>query len=214
MFVLYLLIGLIAYMLIGQLLIRYVFPEKIPEISNYFRSGDTFHSAYEGYSITITRQENGKVYGRVVIQPFAGGPPEHRHLTFDEKFAIENGQVSVLHNGQKKKLLPGEELMVKKGEAHKFYNESNEVIKVSGEFEFPEKFAFTLTQLYGFMDEFPDFEKSPKVIFQITLFQLNGFDSYVANPPVLVQKFMGLLVTPISRLLGFRSYYKKYDPRQ
>lgn len=214
MIVLYILGCLIAYILIGQLLVRVVLAEKFPDISSYFKPGDVLHSNYEGFTITINRQENGRVFGGLVIQPHASGPPEHRHLTFDEFFSIENGTVTLLHNGEKRSFCPGESLLIKKGEAHKFYNETSEAIRVKGEFEFPERFAFMLVQLYGFMDEYPDFEKSPKVMMQIPLFQQNGFDSYIAGPPVPVQKFMGLLFSPIARLLGYRSYYSKYAPKR
>ncbi|MFN5909860.1 MAG: cupin domain-containing protein, partial [Bacteroidota bacterium] len=188
MILLYILGGLIAYIVVGQILVRFILADRYPDIGSYFRTGDVLNSNYEGFTITITRQEKGLVYGTLVMQPHAAGPPEHRHLNFDELFAIENGTATLMHKGQTRALLPGEEVLIKKGEAHKFYNETDEPIRVKGEFQFPEKFAFMLTQLYGFMDEYPDFEKSPKVMMQIPLFQQNGFDSYIAGPPVPMQK--------------------------
>lgn len=214
MILIYFLGALIAYLFVGQILVRFILSERHPDISSYFRPGDILHSNYEGFTITVTRQEKGFVYGTLVMQPHAAGPPEHRHLAFDELFAIENGTATLMHMGKKRAFTPGEEVLIKKGEAHKFYNETDEPIRVKGEFEFPERFAFMLTQLYGFMDEYPDFEKSPKVMMQIPLFQQNGFDSYIAGPPVPVQKFMGLLFSPIARLLGYRSYYPTYAPQR
>jgi mannose-6-phosphate isomerase-like protein (cupin superfamily) len=209
---LWILAGLCLYIGIGQFLIRVIFREQLPSIPEYFQPGDVLHSNYEGFTITINRQEKGLVYGSLSIGPRAAGPPVHRHLGFDESFSIENGQVSLIHGEKKQTLTPGEEVLIRKGEAHKFFNETDETIRAKGEFVFPEKFAFTLCQLYGFMDEYPDFEKSPKVMLQIPLFQQNGFDSYIAGPPIAVQKLMGLLISPIARLLGYRSYYPKYQP--
>jgi hypothetical protein len=79
---------------------------------------------------------------------------------------------------------------------------------------FPERFAFMLNQMYRFMDENPGFEKSPRLILQLPLFQQNGFDSFVADPPVFVQKLMGLIMSPLARLLGYKCYYPKYDPKR
>ena len=115
-------------------------------------------------------------------------------------------------DGEIKKIHPGEVLHVPKGTPHKPYNETAESIKIKGAIAFPERFAFCLAQVYALMDSQPGFQQSPKMIFQMPLFQSNGFDSYmVEGPPVFVQKAMGFAITPLSRLLGYRSYYKKYD---
>jgi hypothetical protein len=65
------------------------------------------------------------------------------------------------------------------------------------------------------MDKNPDFAKSPKTLFQMALFQGAGFDSYIVEgPPVFVQKTMSYVVSPLARVLGYKSYYKEFDKKQ
>jgi hypothetical protein len=52
----------------------------------------------------------------------------------------------------------------------------------------------------------------PAMLFMMAPIQQSGFDSYLADgPPVIVQKIFSFLLTPISRLMGYRSYYEEYD---
>ena len=200
------------YLGIGNLLHRVIFPEKRPDVSSYFKPGPEFYSKAEGFRQKVVKQEKGFVHGHLEVEPFASGPPKHIHDDFDETFEIENGELTVWVGGEIKKLRPGQVLRIPKGTPHKPYNETADTIRLKGSFAFPEKFAFLLPQVYGFMDNNPDFGKSPKTIFQMALFQGAGFDSYLADgPPVPVQKATGFMVGPLARLLGFRSYYEKYD---
>lgn len=115
-------------------------------------------------------------------------------------------------NGEVKKIHPGEKLFVPSGTPHKPFNETADTIHVKGMVVFPEKLAYHLSQVYGYMDNTPGFEKSPKTLFQMSLFNSSGFDSYIADgPPVAVQKFMSFLLTPATRLFGLRSFYEEYN---
>ena len=207
-----LVIFLALYLVVGNLMHRVIFPEKRPDVASYFKPGHEFYSKAEGFRQKVSRQEKGFVHGHLEVEPFAPGPPKHIHDDFDETFQIENGELTVWVAGEIRKLRPGQVLLIPKGTPHKPFNETADTIRVKGSFAFREDFAFQLQQVYGFMDENPNFAKSPKTIFQMALFQQAGFDSYVADgPPVPVQKAMGFMVGPLARLLGFKSYYEKYD---
>jgi mannose-6-phosphate isomerase-like protein (cupin superfamily) len=202
-----LLIILVSYLIIGNLLHRVVFPEKKPDISTYFKRGEEFYSKTEGFRQRVSKQENGFVYGSLLIEPFAGGPPKHIHSDFDEIFEIENGELSFWVDGKIVKLHPGEKLHIAKGTPHQPFNQTADTIRVKGSVAFPEKFAFCLKQVYAVMDSQPGFENSPKAPLQLALLSTEGFDSYLAEgPPVFVQKAVFFFITPLARLLGFKSY--------
>jgi hypothetical protein len=155
------------------------------------------------------------VYCKAEIGPFAGGPPVHIHSSFDETFEVENGELSVMVNGEVKKLHPGDKLFIPRGTPHKPFNETADTIRVKGVVEFPEHFAYYLSQVYGIMDHDPKFGKSIGTMFQMSLFTNLGFDSYMGDgPPVFIQKVTGFLVTPLARALGYKSYYPAYAVKQ
>jgi quercetin dioxygenase-like cupin family protein len=202
-----------GYLIAGNLIHRVIAPEKKPDISNYFKPGQQFYSKTEGFRQIITKQEKGFVHGYLEVEPHAPGPPVHIHAGFDEEFQVENGELTIWVNGEIKKLHPGETIHIPKGTPHRPYNETNDTIRVKGGFAFPEKFAFYLSQVYGIMDENPGFIHSNRAPLQIMLLNDAGFDSYIGDgTPLIMQKTMSFLVAPMARLLGYRSYYDKYDP--
>ena len=202
-----------AYLSLGYLFHAVIFPEKKPEISNYFKPGDIFYSRAEKVRQTVVKQANGFVYCSATIEPFAPGPPEHIHTNFGEVFEVSNGELSILVNGEVKKIRPGQILHIPKGTPHKPFNETADTIHTKGMIAFPEKFAFHLAQVYGMMDKDPSFGKSAATMFQMSLLNQAGFDSYLAGPPLLVQQTMALILAPATRLFGFKSYYPEFDVR-
>lgn len=208
----YVLIFLAGYLAIGYLFHLVIFPEKKPALANYFTPGKVIYSKAEKVRQTIVKHENGLVYCSAELDAFAPGPPKHIHTDFDETFEVENGELSVWVNGEVKKLHPGQKLLVPKGTPHKPYNETGETIRVKGSVAFPEKFAFNLFQIYGVMDKDPGIIHSPKIVFQMALFQQAGFDSYMQDgPPIFAQKTLGFLLAPLARLMGYKSYYGEED---
>jgi mannose-6-phosphate isomerase-like protein (cupin superfamily) len=210
----YFLIFIGAYLIIGYLLHAVIFPEKKPEIATYFKPGDEFYSKTEKVRQTVVKQENGYVYCTAAIEPFAPGPPEHVHTDFDEVFEITNGELSILVNGEVKKLHAGEQLLIRKGTPHKPFNETNETIYTKGMIAFPEKFAFHLSQVYGLMDNDPTFGKSAATMLQMSILNHSGFDSYLAGPPLMMQHMLSFVLTPATRLFGYKSYYPEYDTKR
>ncbi len=207
----YFVIAIAAYLAIGYLLHAVIFPEKKPVISTYFKPGDVFYSKAEKVKQTVVKQENGFVYCATIIEPFAPGPPVHIHTGFDEIFEVANGELSMLVNGEVKKLRPGQSLTIPKGTPHKPFNETADSIHTKGTIAFPEKFAFHLSQVYGMLDNDPGFGKSAGTLFQMSILNRAGFDSYIDGPPVAMQKLMAFLLTPAVRLFGYGSYYEVYD---
>lgn len=212
---LYTLAALAFYLAIGYLFHLVIFPEQRPEVSSYFKNGQVFYSQAEGFRQTVARQADGQVFCNLEVHPFAAGPPKHIHTGFDEYFEIKNGELSVWVDGEVKTIRPGEVVHIPKGTPHKPFNQTADTIYLKDEFPMPERFAFTLSQIYGLMDYHPDFGKMPAMLFMLAPLHQNGFDSYLAEgPPVAFQKLSAFLLTPAARLLGYRSYYPEYGLRE
>ena len=209
---LYTLTALASYLVIGYLLHLVIFPEQKPEVSTYFKSGQVLYSQTEGFSQTVARQEDGKVYCNLEVHPYAAGPPKHIHTGFDEYFEIQNGELSVWVDGEVKTIRPGEVIHIPKGTPHKPFNQTADTIYLKKEFPMPEKFTFGINQIYALMDFHPNFGKMPAMLFMLAPLHQNGFDSYLAEgPPVALQKLTAFLLVPAARLLGYRSFYPEYD---
>ncbi len=204
---------IIGYFGIGIILNYYIFPEKKPDLSNYFQSGDKFYSKTEGFDQHILWQKDGWVRLSLVIDPKGFGPPEHIHTNLDETFTVKEGVLSILVNGEKKVLQKGESITVKSGTRHKPFNETDlPVIIESTEDErtVPVEFAYHLSQLYPFTDSLGENPSTFALIMQLSVYG-DKMDAYLADgPPIAVQKAMRFLLAPTARLLGYRSYYEEY----
>jgi mannose-6-phosphate isomerase-like protein (cupin superfamily) len=90
-----------------------------------------FVSKSEGFRQTILKRENGFVWTELVLEPRASGPPEHIHTSLSENFIVAEGTLSLLVNGEKKLLRPGESLLVSPGTPHKPFNETDSRVVVN-----------------------------------------------------------------------------------
>lgn len=210
---LYTFLIIVGYFAIGIILHYYIFPEKKPDLANYFQSGDKFHSKSEGFDQHILWQKDGWVRISLVIEPKGFGPPEHIHTNLDETFTVKEGALSILVNGEKKILQKGESLTVKSGTRHKPFNETNAPVIVEStedEKSLPVEFAYHLSQLYPFVDSLGENPSAFAMIMQLSVYG-DEMDAYLADAgPIPVQKAMRFLLAPTARLLGYKNYYEKY----
>lgn len=203
-----------AYILSGIFLDRYVWVAPKPELSNYFRPGDKLVSRFEGFEQTVLSVNDGWLHTRLEVAPYAPGPPEHFHEAFTETFTVKSGTMSILVNGEKLTLRAGETISVPPMTKHKPFNETGETVIIESEDErtLPVEFGYTLTQLYGFMDRYPEGPSVPQMLMQLSVYG-DLADSYLADgPPLTVQKGLRVVMAPTARLLGYRNRYKEFAP--
>ena len=207
----------LAYVLVGALLDRVVFPEDEPSPAYYPREGQEFVSASEGFRQTVLKREGGLAWLELLLEPHAPGPPEHIHTTFAENFIVAEGTLSLLVNGDKKLLRAGESLLVAPGTPHKPFNETDSRVVVRGpltpEYAMSEQFLVFLSQAYGFFDESESNRRPPKALLQMSRFSPK-YDVWLAGPPVPLQKTLYFIIGPMARLVGYRTHYEKYAPNR
>lgn len=206
----------ILYVIFGIVVDAYVLPQPPIAHVNYFRPGDKLFSRFEGFEQTVLEVNGDSMKTRLEVKPRAGGPPEHFHEGFSETFTVTSGTLSVLVNGEKKTVRPGETVTVPPMVRHKPFNETDETVVVEGDEpqSIPTKFGYVLSQLYGFMDQYPNGPNTAQMILQLSVFG-NDADSYLADGPSLgVQKAMRVVLSPTARLLGYRNQYPEFGPKR
>ena len=203
----------VAYLLVG-IAVNFAFPEKQPDLNGYFKSGDRLVSRFEGFDQTVLAVDGEWLHARLEVAPMAGGPPEHFHEHFAETFTVKSGTMSILVDGVKKTLNAGESITIPPMTRHKPFNETNETVVVESPDPktIPVKFAYILSQLYGYMDTYPQGPSVPAMIMQLSTYG-NEADSWLADgPPLVVQKAMRVALAPTARLMGYSSRYEQFSP--
>jgi mannose-6-phosphate isomerase-like protein (cupin superfamily) len=201
----------VAYVVIGLLATRLLFVPPEVELTNYFRPGDQFGSAVEGFVQTVLAVDGDWLHTRLEIAPQAAGPPEHVHLDFDEKFTVREGVVSLLVNGEKRVLQAGESFTVPKMTPHKPFNETARVAVIQSDTDtksIPIEFAYYLTQMYPVMDRR---EGTMPTLLQLSAFG-NRMDTWIPGSPITAQRMLRTILAPTARLLGYRTHYDEHRP--
>jgi len=210
----FLALGLMVYVVCGILIDRYFVPDSPPDLANYFQPGDRFVSKFEGFEQTVLSIQDGWLHTRLEAAPYATGPPEHFHEHFTETFTVKSGKLSILINGDKRMLTAGETVSIPPMTRHKPFNETGETVIVESDDPrtLPVEFGFLLTQLYGFMDEFPGGPSTPQMLMQLSVYGSDA-DSWIADgPPLGVQKTLRVIMAPTARLLGYSNNYEHLRP--
>ncbi|HEX6280288.1 MAG TPA: cupin domain-containing protein [Pyrinomonadaceae bacterium] len=205
----------VLYLIVG-IAINFAFPEKQPDLNGYFKPGDRLVSRFEGFDQTVLGVDGDWLRTRLEVAPMAAGPPEHFHEHFAETFSVRSGSLSIVVNGEKKTLKEGESITIPPMTRHKPFNETNEtvIVETDDPKTIPVKFAYILSQLYGFMDTYPDGPPVPAMIMQLSTYG-NEADSWLADgPPLGVQKAMRVLLAPTARLMGYSNHYEQYGPKR
>jgi mannose-6-phosphate isomerase-like protein (cupin superfamily) len=206
--------AVVVYLVVGITLNYLITPAK-PDLTTYFRPGDKLISRFEGFEQTVLAVSDGYLHTSLEAKPYAVGPPEHFHENFTETFTVRSGTLSILVNGEKRTLRAGETLSVPPMTRHKPFNETGETVIVENDDPrtLPVEFGFLLTQLYGFMDQFPNGPSTPQMLMQLSVYGSEA-DSWIADgPPLPVQKAMRVMMAPTARLLGYKYYYEEYRPK-
>lgn len=207
--------AVVLYIIFSIVISEHLFPAPLPDLSNYFKPGDKLLSRYEGFDQTVVSVQDGWMNTRLEVRPLAAGPPEHFHAEFEERFTVKSGTLSILVNGEKRTLKAGETLAIPPMTRHKPFNETNEPVIVEGDTPntLPVKFGYVLTQLYGFMDQYPEGGPSTRrMLLQLSVYE-NEADTWIADGPSLqTQKVMRVVMAPTARLLGYSNHYQQFDP--
>ena len=124
-------LGALAVYLIGGIILSdFVFPPEKPDFATYFQPGDRFISNSEGFDQTVVSTADGWLHLMLEARPMAPGPPVHLHEHLDEKFYVKSGALSILVNGEKKVLGPGESITVPRLTPHQPFNETTGTVVV------------------------------------------------------------------------------------
>ena len=216
-----LLFGVLAvaagYVLIGTLLDSVILPEDEPGPPFYPPPGSQFVSKTEGFRQTVLKRENRLVWVELELEPHAAGPPEHVHTSFAENFAVAEGTLSILFQGQRRVVRAGETLLVPAG--HSAQAIQRDRLPCGRQ-------RATGTRVRAARAVRGVSHASVWLLRRVTIEQ-SAAESAAANvalqsevrrvarqPPVPAQKALFFIIRPAARLFGYRTHYEKYMPRR
>jgi mannose-6-phosphate isomerase-like protein (cupin superfamily) len=186
--------------------LAWLFPPALPGAAEVPRVGEVLVSQSEGVRQTILAEEGDFLVTELVLLPGGKGPPfPHYHRGFTERFEVVSGTLGLELDGRIETLTAGQVLPATPGMVHRPFNAGQEPVVMRGERTgIPKRFATCLSQLYRFADQ----HRPLQVLLQLSLMQ--GYcDLHFTGFFGAVQPTLFVVLQPLARALGMRSFYPR-----
>lgn len=137
--------------------------------------------------------------------------PNHFHALQDEHFEVVSGNLTILLDGKKQVLTPGEKMTLPKNKPHNHYNDTNETVVFIQSVTPALDFDYLLENIIGLTIDGKMPNGKAGIVQELVTLKYIDSKSYLASIPQGLQKFMMNVVGPIGRIFGYRAIYKKYS---
>ena len=152
--------------------------------------------------------DEGRGVAELTALPGARVVGEHLHPTQHESFSVEQGELTVLRDGEKSFLHAGERADVPPGVWHDWWNEGDVNAIVRVEITPGERFVHMIETLFGLGREGHVNKRGMPHPLQLALIATEFSDVLVLRkPPVAVQGLLFGMLAPIARRRGYRATY-------
>lgn len=202
------------YILAGAILHHWVFPESSPDPASFPLGGEEIVNRFSGERLIFIRTgaETGGEYteNEIRLQPGGAVPKAHIHLHGDETFSVLSGKLTLVEDGKEIVLGPGASYTIRKGTPHQPFNRGAEPVVARVRIAPAGRADLMLAQVHGFLTERSRSEA--EWFLQAMLYSVY-YDTFLASPPVWVQKTLSFLISPTARLFGYRSWYRAYSKK-
>lgn len=139
-------------------------------------------------------------------------PVAHYHPFQEEWFEVTQGELSIRMDGRILTLNPGDKIHIPSHQAHSMWNNSagktvaNWIVKPALRTE--EFFE----NAYGLAQDGKVNKRGMPGFLQLVLFVSEFSNEFrLSNPPYFLMRILGTVLSPISRILGYKATYGKYS---
>ena len=154
------------------------------------------------------RNDEGRVVAELTALPGARVVGEHLHPALHERFSVQEGELTMLLDGQRSVLRAGQQAHIEPGVWHDWWNEGDRNAIVRVEITPGERFAHMIETLFGLAREGHVNKRGMPDPLQLALFATEFSDVAVfRKPPAAVQRVLFGALAPIARRRGYRATY-------
>ena len=132
----------------------------------------------------------------------------HVHPLAEERFVVTSGRIKVVVDGMEQVVGSGEDAVVPKGKPHYFVNAWDGDTAFTVEFRPAQRHLLFFANFARLATEHPEwFSAKGDPDFLLIAASLDKFKdhTYLARPPIFVQKLLFMLIAPFARMVGYRA---------
>ena len=180
------------------------------------KAGDVIDNPVTGERIVVlqsTQETAGELFAfELSVKPHGFVSAEHIHLKQEETFEVTRGTIRFRINGKEADTVVGQKVLIPPGTPHSWWNASDEEVAATVWLRPALNFEIVIETLCGLARYGKTNARGLPNIFQIAMITATYKETKVVLPaavPVLLK-----LLTPLARLLGYRSSYPQYSSTQ
>lgn len=178
------------------------------------RAGETIENPVTGERI-VFRKTSSDTKGDLLqfelfFRPGGFVPLKHVHARQEEKVQVVAGAVRYVLGGKEGTLSAGDSVVLPRGIPHSLWNAGDEEAHLLMEASPALKLETILQTVFGLARDGKTSKKGMPNPLQGALLALEG-ETFMARPPVPMQKALVAVLAPVARLLGYRARYSQYS---
>ena len=180
------------------------------------KAGDIIDNPVTGERIVVlqsAQETGGELFAfELSIKPHGFVSAEHIHLKQEETFEVTRGTIRFRIHGKEADAVVGQVIVIPAGTPHSWWNASDEEVAATVWLRPALNFEIVIETLCGLARDGKTNARGLPNIFQIAMITATYKETKVVLPaavPVLLK-----LLTPLARLLGYRSSYPQYSSTQ
>jgi len=182
------------------------------------RAGDTIENPLSGerirFDLTGYETDGRYLSGRIELAPHGVGPPEHVHRLIEERFRVVSGTLSARVDGADRAYQAGEEIVVPPGIPHRWWNDTGDTVEVDFHVSPALPLDRFLESVFALAQRgLTDRRGLPNPLRMSRILRRHWDVVHLARPPLLVQRVVMAMLTPVAVLLRYPTEYAyPYDP--
>lgn len=184
------------------------------------RCGDLYENKVTGERAVVLRGDedshgqSGLVH--LTVRPHGAVVGEHLHPQFRERFLVISGRLGTRVDGVERTLEAGQEAAAAAGSAHDWWNAGEDEAQVLVEFlPLSPRFELMIGNMFGLANAGRTNAKGMPGLLQLAVIGKEFQDVMrFTKPPRAVQTVMFGLLSPVSRMRGYRGSYPEYSHPQ
>jgi mannose-6-phosphate isomerase-like protein (cupin superfamily) len=137
-------------------------------------------------------------------------PPLHVHLHAAESFKVVEGEATVTVGQHAQTLRVGQCVTVAPGTSHTWRNSGDGVLRIEAEFRPAGGMQSFFETFCGLATEGRCNQRGQPSLLQVAV-AADRWDSYLAGPPIVMQRVLFGILRPIAWLRGYRPSYTRFE---
>jgi quercetin dioxygenase-like cupin family protein len=180
------------------------------------KAGDVIDNPVTGERIVVlqsTQETAGELFAfELSVKPHGFVSAEHIHLKQEETFEVTRGTIRFRINGKEADAVVGQRVVVPSGTPHSWWNESSEEVAATVWLRPALKTEVFFETFFGLARDGKTNKRGLPNLFQTAVLVADYQETKVLLPPPV--PILLKLLTPLARLLRYRSSYPQYSSAQ